>query len=291
MGWEADDGGYDYSYTPQTTKKSAKDYAKQAGSAYTARAEAKGVKSPVGKSLSTDSPTPLVFAVDVTGSMGEWPGIIFHKLPVLYNEAKLWLPELEISFAAIGDAYTDCNPVQICDFGKGRDLETAINSIHPEGGGGGQSRESYELFAYYYLKHCEMPKAQKGLFIYCGDEGFYEKILPMHLKTHFGDDVEEPIDAYHIYKELAKKFDIYNLRVEYGDAQREKEIKAQWQKAIGVERVLRLTDPNRIVDCAIGLTALVAQDYEQFKDRIDKRQTAQQVEEVLKTLHPLLDKE
>jgi len=288
MGWEADDGGYDYSYTPSTKQKSAKDYAAQAGSVYEGRSEAKGVPSPVGKTLKTNSPTPVVFAVDVTGSMGSWPGIIFHKLPVLFNEAKLWLPDVEISFAAVGDAYTDRCPVQVCEFGTGRDLEAHINAIYPEGGGGGQSRESYELFAYYYARHCEMPRAKKALFVYCGDEGFYDRILPMHLKAHFGDEVDDPIDAYAVFKELAERFEVYNLRVKYGQDDRDEEIREQWQKAIGCERVLRLEDPGRVVDCAIGLTALLAQDYDQFTDRLTKRQTAEQVDQVMQTLHPLL---
>lgn len=284
MGWSGGSGGYDFSDDPNVLKKSDQDYAKDAGSAYAA---GRGVAPPVGKGVRSESPTPLVFAVDVTGSMGEWPKIIFNKLPTLYHESKLWLPEIEISFAAIGDAYTDRHPVQICPFEKDRNLEAHINSIFPEGGGGGQTRESYELFAYYYVHHCELPKAVKPLFVYCGDEGFYETIRKMHLKQFFGDDRAEDVDAYAVFAELGKKFEVYNLRVEYGDKQKDAEIRAQWQKAIGAERVLRLEDPRRIVDCVIGLTALVADEYQQFQGRLAKRQTAEQVDQVLKTLHPL----
>ncbi len=287
MGWSGGSGGYDYSDDPDVLKKSDKDFAKDAGSAYKG-GEARGIPPPVGKTLRSESPTPLVFAVDVTGSMGEWPGIIFNKLPTLYHESKLWLPEIEISFAAIGDAYCDRRPVQICDFDKDRNLETHINAIFPEGGGGGQHRESYELFAYYYVNHCEMPKAQKALFVYCGDEGFYETIRKTHLQQFFGDDRADDLDAYPVFAELGKKFDVYNLRVEYSDKDKEVEIRKQWQKAIGPERVLRLEDPRRIVDCVIGLTAVMADDVQQFQDRLAKRQTAEQVEQVLKTLHPLL---
>jgi hypothetical protein len=287
MGWSAGAGGYDYSDDPDTLKKSAQAHAQDAGSAYQGEA-ARGVPPPVGKTVRSDSPTPLVFAVDVTGSMGEWPGIIFHKLPVLYHEAKLWLPEIDISFAAIGDAYTDRHPVQVCDFAKDRDLETHINSIFPEGGGGGQARESYELFAYFYTRHCEMPKAQKALFVYCGDEGFYDKIRRQHLQTFFGDTLNEDLDSRQVFEELCRKFEVYNLRVKYSDDAKDAEIRAQWQSAIGNERVLRLEDPHRIVDCILGLTALVANDYEQFRDRLAKRQTEEQVEQVMKTLHPLL---
>jgi hypothetical protein len=287
VGWSAGTGGYDYSDDPDILHKRDVDHAKDAGSAYQGTAS-QGLAPPVGKTLHSDSPTPLVFAVDVTGSMGEWPGIIFNKLPVLYNEAKLWLPEIDISFAAIGDAYCDRYPVQICDFAKDRDLEQHINSIFPEGGGGGQTQESYELFAYYYLKHCDIPQAQKALFVYCGDEGFYEKIRRQHVQTFFGDVVTEDIDAYHVFGQLGKKFEVYNLRVQYHDDAADATIRAQWQKAIGAQRVLRLEDPRRIVDCILGLTALMANEYEQFRERLTKRQTGEQVEQVINTLHPLL---
>ncbi len=287
MGWSAGSEGYDYSFDPNVVGKKADDYAKDAGSAYQGQGS-QGVAPPVGKTLRSDSPTPLVVAIDVTGSMGEWPRIIFSKLPVLYHEAKLWLPEIDISFAAVGDAYCDRRPVQICDFGKDRDLEQHINAIFPEGGGGGQTQESYELFAYYYLKHCDLPNAQKALFVYCGDEGFYEKIRRQQVQALFGDALTEDPDSYQVFAQLCEKFEVYNLRVKYSDDAKDQQIREQWQRAIGRQRVLRLEDPRRIVDCIIGLTALIANDYEQFKDRLARRQTAEQVDQVVKTLHPLL---
>jgi hypothetical protein len=287
MGWSAGPGGYDFSDDPGVLKKKDTDYAKAAGSNYKG-AGARGVPAPVGKTLRTDSPTPLVFAVDVTGSMGEWPGIIFNKLPVLYHEARQWLPDIEISFAAIGDAYSDRHPVQVCDFGRDRALEASINSIYPEGGGGGGARESYELFAYYYARHCDMPKAQKALFVFCGDEGFYEKIIRMHAKNLFGDDLKEDVSAKVAFKELQEKFDVYNLRVDYSDTKLDADIRKQWQDALGQQYVLRLEDPRRIVDCVLGLAAMMAQEYEAFKERLAKRQTTEQVDQVLKTLHPAL---
>ena len=38
--------------------------------------------------LNTESMAPLVVMVDVTGSMGAWPGVMFGKLPYLDIEGK-----------------------------------------------------------------------------------------------------------------------------------------------------------------------------------------------------------
>ena len=37
--------------------------------------------------ISTESTSPLVIACDVTGSMGEWPSVMFSKLPYLELES------------------------------------------------------------------------------------------------------------------------------------------------------------------------------------------------------------
>ncbi len=285
-------GGWDYDYSESALTKSSKEYESDAKKAGIVREykgkETKGLAPPTGKEVSTYSPTPLVVAVDVTGSMGKWPSVIFTKLPVLYNEAKMHLPDIEISFCAVGDANSDNYPLQVCDFRKGKELESSINSIYPEGGGGAGSKETYELAAYFYAKHCKMPKAKKALFVFCGDEGFYETIKTNMIKRMTGDDVPQDLDSYEVFKELKDRFEVYNLRVKYSDENKEKEIQGQWEAALGKQMVLKLDDPNRIVDAIIGLSAIYADDYKAFEKRISIRQTPEQVEQVIKTLHPLL---
>lgn len=288
-------GGWDYDYSDAALTKSSVDYAAEAKKEGTVREykgrESRGIPSPVGRELGTDSPAPLVVAVDVTGSMGKWPGVIFQKLPVLYNEVKLYFPDVEISFAAVGDANVDRFPLQVCEFRKGRELEEGINSIYPEGGGGGGSKESYELAAYFYARHCRMPNAKKPLFVFCGDEGFYETIKANTVKAATGDAVGKDLESRVVFKELMGLFQVYNLRVTYGDERKEEEIREQWEGALGKQMVLKLADPNRIVDSIIGLVAIAAEEQNLFSSRLSTRQTAEQVSQVMETLHPLLSGE
>ncbi|MFQ6010288.1 MAG: hypothetical protein ACE5J7_04180 [Candidatus Aenigmatarchaeota archaeon] len=291
MGGSASPSGYDYSYSPSVTKRSAKSYRKDEGARYKGSSE--GVQPPKKwkgkKKIKSNSPTPLVVAVDVTGSMGEWPEIIFEKLSVLYNEAKLHMPDIEISFAAVGDAYCDRQPIQICKFGKGKELDEMINKIYAEGGGGGQHYETYELVAYYYLKHCNIPKAKKPMFVFCGDEAFYDKVDAGHIRDLIGDNVKNDRESMKVMKDLCKKFDTYNLRIEYDNGRLEDEIHELWQNALGKQHVTKMEDPRRIVDCIIGMTAMAAGDWDKFEERITHRQTKKQVKQVmdtLKDLHP-----
>ena len=285
-------GGWDYDYSENALRKTGKEYAGQAKQEGVVRAYAgaasRGLPPPVGKEIASSSPTPLVVAVDVTGSMGEWPGIIFQKLPVLYNEVKLHLPEADISFCAFGDANIDRVPLQVCDFQRGKALEPEINSLFPEGGGGGGVKESYELAAYFYARHCRLPLAKRALLVLCGDEGFYERLKVNTVKRFVGDTLDADLDSYDVVAELRQRFQVYMLRVPYEDPVKDAEIHDQWQRALGRQAVLRMDDPKRIVDCIIGLAAIEAEEQATFGKRLSIRQTPEQVKQVMATLHPAL---
>ena len=281
------DGGAGYSYSSArgaydpgpsssgSSKSSSRSYARKSAVE----------KYPLDKKITTQSPTPLVVAVDVTGSMADWPQLIFEKLPLLYSEVKRYMPEVEISFAAVGDAYSDSYPIQIRDFGKDKDLDAKVNSLYPEGGGGGSGRESYELTALFYNKNCEMPKAKKPIFIFAGDEGFYENLDASTIEKYLGGSEAKNFDGKKIMKELASKYDAYLLHKEYGSS--DDYIVSQWKDAIGNERVLKLEDPKRIVDCIIGIVAASSGQFVDFSKRLSKRQTNGQVQSVMTTLHKI----
>ena len=250
---------------------------------------------PVNKVLHTEALFPVVIAVDVTGSMKKWPGIIFEKLCVLYNEALLTLPEelkesFEISFAAIGDAYTDSHPLQITDFDKETALDENIKKLFPEGRGGGQTRETYELAAYYYAKHCEMPRAlstTKPIFIFIGDEGYYSRVKKEHIKRYIGDEVGEDLPSEQIFGQLAELFTVYILRIKYPspiEVNIEGRIQKDWQRALGPEKAIIMEHPERIVDLILGLIAGHVGEFNAFAERISVRQTPEQVQQVLETL-------
>ncbi|MHA1148854.1 MAG: hypothetical protein ACTSR8_11510 [Promethearchaeota archaeon] len=290
-------GGYgsDYSYDTddRVVKKSASSYNLDHEREYKETKVA--LPPPVDKVLLTKAKFPLVVAVDVTGSMRTLPALFFEKLCILYNEVLFFLPEelkdsFEISFAAIGDAYTDQAPIQITDFAKGFELDKNIKTLYPEGGGGGQARETYELIAYYYLKRCEIPEALKTvrpMLIIIGDEGYYSKVNRSHIKTYIGDPPRTDLISYEVFEELRKKFDVYILRIEYSNSDEEKAINQLWVETLGKERVIMMRDPRRVVDTILGLIAANVDTFDQFKERIEIRQTPEQVKEVYSTLNGL----
>ena len=84
-----------YDYTPATWssgssfKDARKSYDAHAGRSYAkAASSGKSHEDMLPRSITTDSPAPVVIVCDVTGSMGEWPATIFSKLPYLDHEMR-----------------------------------------------------------------------------------------------------------------------------------------------------------------------------------------------------------
>ena len=245
-------------------------------------------------SIETESEAPLVIACDVTGSMGEWPATIFSKLPYLDIEGREYLGEtMEISFAAIGDCFSDSYPLQVQKFVGGKLLEDSLQKLVIEGGGGGTSQESYDLAALYYARNVKMPNAiNKPIFIFIGDEGLYDSAKKVYAENNCHVVLEEEnYNLQAIMGELQEKFSVYIIRKNYSG--RDAEIHKQWTDILGTERVIKLQDAGRVVDVIFGILAKETGKEDYFADEIKGRQKEDQVEVVMKslaTLHKISDK-
>lgn len=301
---------YNWSRDNNVTRRSSRDYTRDDNRNYTGSRN--GAVPTPGDKLKTDSQLAAVMVVDVTGSMGKWPSLIFEKIPALYNETNVALqgldPDelaagnktadslLELAVLAVGDYKHDRFPIQVVNFSKGPDLVNGVNKIHPEGGGGGNAKESYDLSLYYILNHCEMPNIPQDFkppLIIAGDEGFYTEVSKDVVKRYIGDDLAHDLKTEDVIRKLMQKFDVYILRPE-GDGYPPiayQAIRHQWNEVLGSQRVMLMSDPERLVDCVIGICAYSADHFQIGEKLLERRQTPRQVQEVMKILHPLLEKD
>ena len=104
----------------------------------------------VGQRESRDSaehPNSLAIAVlfDVTGSMGAVPRTLQKKLPKLLGllQDGGYVRDPQLMFGGIGDATCDRAPLQVGQFESDNRMESYLQRILLEGGGGGQKTESY----------------------------------------------------------------------------------------------------------------------------------------------------
>ncbi|MDW8326652.1 MAG: zinc ribbon domain-containing protein [Anaerolineales bacterium] len=234
------------------------------------------------KRVRTESPNPLIIAVDVTGSMASWPFEIFDRLPLLYNTLAQYRPDLEICFAAIGDAVVDRWPLQVTTFASGYDLEQLLGSLYGEGGGG-DAPESYGLFAHWVDTHVEIPNVQEPPFlIVFGDAAMHPIVSKGQIKYYLGDDVANDVDAIAAWRNVTQKWNTWFLRRPSGS--RGDNVDKQWGQAIGKQKLFHIQDEQRAVDYAMGLIARAWGYFDDFQDNMRARQSEEKVQLVSRLL-------
>lgn len=224
---------------------SGRSYSRDADETYSKTKKAHADVLPTGdRRVWTDVKNPIVIALDVTGSMGDSAKIMFDKIPMFWGqiEQKGYLADPAVSFAAIGDVYCDEAPLQVTQFEKAKAIHPWLEKIWLEGGGGGQTMESYDLSALFFLEKCSVPEMEHGFFFYIGDEGYYPEL--------------DGKDTVPIFQELMKRFDTFFIHWPYNQSPHDDErIVKDWKRVMG-ERFIILKDPKAIVDVMLGLIAM-----------------------------------
>jgi hypothetical protein len=163
------------------------------------------------KRIRSESKNPIIVAVDVTGSMASWPAEIFDRLPLLFNTLSQYRPDVEICFAAIGDAGYDRWPLQVTTFASGFDLEQLLGGIYGEGGGG-DAPESYGLFAHWVNTHVEASNAEEMPFLIVFGDITMHPTVPAKQISHYLGDSAQDVNAITAWQQVAQKWNTWFLR-------------------------------------------------------------------------------
>lgn len=214
-----------------------------------------------------EAATPVVFAIDVTGSMGAIAQYLIddaHKLMRLIDQGKV-VTDPQLCAMAIGDATCDRAPVQIGEFEADDKLfEAQLGKIFREGGGGGQTKESYELFLWYGANNVDMDcwdkRREKGFFFVMGDEAPYPTVNREFLSHYFGASVQRDIPTKDVARQLQERFHVYCLRPggtsNFGD----RKVKGAWLDILPPEHVIDVENWEHIVPMIAGLISAVSGD-------------------------------
>lgn len=218
----------------------------------------------------------LIVVLDLTGSMNEWPPELFRRLPLLFNEAAKYLgsDDLEILFAAHGDARTDDRPLQVTRFGRGAELDGLLASFHPVGGGGGggQGTESQELMALYLHELVDTASARHVHAFFVTDEMACGRADPDLARTHLGIEVPDALrDTKALFRSLARRMNAYAVLCETGTYD-PAPIRKGWEGLVGAERILPLDDARRVADVLLGTLAAQTGQLDAFTADLVSRQ-------------------
>jgi hypothetical protein len=270
---------YSYSTGGATKRKAAAERAKAHGPRTYERKSGPNEKIvEPRKHIRTESTNPLIVAVDVTGSMANWPFEIFDRLPLLYNTLAQYREDLEICFVAIGDAAVDRWPLQVTTFAGGFDLEQLLGSLFGEGGGG-DAPESYGLFAHWVNTHVDLPDlAEPPFMIVFGDITMHPTVPKQQIDHFLGDQVSRDVDAIAAWQQVCQTWNTWFLRRPTGSPG--DQVDRQWGQAIGEQKIFHIEDEERAVDYAMGLIARAWGHFGDFQDNMRARQSEDKVAQI-----------
>ena len=211
---------------------------------------------------SADHPNALgiVFALDVTGSMGDIPRNLAQRdLPQFMGLlGACAIPDPQVLFMAIGDATSDNAPLQVGQFESTAELiDQWLTWSFLEGGGGGTGSESYELAFYLLAQHTDMDnwvkRKRRGYLFMTGDELPYPAVSRHQVDALLGDKLDEDIP---IEEAIAAAAEQYHLFFLIPDLQRRKVCEERWRQLLG-DRVICMESPEdtcAVAAAIVGLT-------------------------------------
>ena len=207
----------------------------------------------------TDHPESqgIVFALDVSGSMGEIPRIMAtQQLPNFMKVlTSCQVRDPHVLFMALGNATSDEAPLQVGQFESTAELmDQWLTWTYLEGHGGGVG-ESYDLAFYFLAAHTEMDcmvkRNKRGYLFMTGDETPFPALSKNIVDGIIGDQLDEDIPLEEVIAELQKTFVPFFIIPDHARAKR---CERRWRDLLG-DNVLVLEGSEDV--CYVSAGALL----------------------------------
>ena len=206
---------------------------------------------------STEHPNtkPVILALDVTGSMGRAAMEVAKQINVVMTKLYEKITDVEFLVMGIGDLAYDCAPIQASQFESDIRIAEQLDKIYFEGGGGGNSYESYTAAWYFGLNHTKLDcwnRGRKGVIITMGDEPMNPYLPKKALSVVTGDDLQSDVETAQLYADASEKFDIYHLYVKHGYGRYQEDVHKTFGQFLD-EKHLKDTSVDKIADDIIEI--------------------------------------
>ena len=127
----------------------------------------------------------------------------------------------QIAVAGIGDAYCDSAPFQVSQFESDIRIGEQLKNLWLEGGGGGNSFESYDLAWYFAANRtstdCFEKRGKKGYLFTFGDELVPGGLASSHTQKIFTEPLQAKMSAKDLYEAASEKWNVFHIIVEEGN--------------------------------------------------------------------------
>lgn len=211
---------------------------------------------------SADNPrsTPIIIALDVTGSMGMIAEQIAKQgLGTLFQGILQRKPvsDPHLMFMGIGDIACDRAPLQVSQFEADNRIVEQLTKLWLEAGGGGNNHESYDLAWYFAARHTEHDSMQKrgkrGYLFTVGDEETPKALSGPKLQQFLGGSRREGLDSRATLTEAQRLYDVFHIVIEEGDYARRAsdQVRKSWNAMLG-QRVIHLADHRLLAETVVS---------------------------------------
>ena len=205
-------------------------------------------------SVANPDSTPIILALDVTGSMGMIADTLAREGLGTLVDAILErkpVPDPHIMVMGVGDAFYDQAPLQVSQFEADIKIAQQLKDIFLEHGGGGNHHESYTLPWYFAAEKTEIDcvkHGRKGLLFTFGDEQCPPDLRADQIKRIVGDKIQGDISTKDLLEQVSQKYDVFHVVIEQGDyAQRHKQaVYDSWNKVLPAERIISVKDYKQL---------------------------------------------
>ncbi|MGO4379643.1 VWA domain-containing protein [Pseudoduganella sp. RAF53_2] len=201
----------------------------------------------------------IVFALDVTGSMGNIPHqLATRELPTFMSLlTACGIADPQIQFMAIGDATSDRAALQVGQFESTAELmDQWLTWSFIEGGGGGSGEESYELAFYMAAQHtdldCWVKRRKKGYLFLTGDERPYPAVSRHQIEALVGERLDHDLPIEEVIAAASETFHLFFL---IPDLHRRRNCEARWRELLG-DHVICMESPDDTCAVAASIVAL-----------------------------------
>ncbi|HEY6056190.1 MAG TPA: hypothetical protein VIU86_19830 [Gaiellaceae bacterium] len=211
---------------------------------------------------SADNPrsTPIIIALDVTGSMGLIAeNIARGGLGALFQGILDRKPVTDphLMFMGIGDAACDRAPLQVSQFEADNRIVDQLTKLWLEAGGGWNNHESYDLAWYFAARHTAhdsmAKRGKRGYLFTVGDEETPEGLSTAELQKYLGGAQRESVTSAASLAEAQRLYDVFHIVIEEGDYARRApdRVRSTWRAMLG-QRVIHLADHKLLAETVVS---------------------------------------
>jgi hypothetical protein len=210
--------------------------------------------------------TPIILALDVTGSMGMLADNLVKKgLGLVFEEVidRMAVQDPHMMVMGIGDILCDRAPLQVTQFeAEIKPITEQIEKIFIEHGGGGNDSESYDLAWWFAAMKTSIDsfekRNKKGYLFTVGDE-FYPYGIPQgKMKDKLGETLQADMSADDALELAQRKYHVFHVVIEEGSCARSNggRVFKAWQDKLG-QHVLSCSDHTKLAEIIVSAIQIV----------------------------------